>query len=259
MSTENEVLADITASDPGATAVPDAEIVTPVSENDPPAESPKTFSQEELDAVISKRLAREQRKWEREQQAVAAQPPVSQAELRLEQFDSAESYAQALADQRVDRMVQQREQQQQFAKIVEEYHEREDEARVKYDDFDQIAYNPKLRISETMAQAIQSSDIGPDVAYHLGTNPAEALRISRLAPVLQAKEIGKLEAKLSSAPPVAKKVTSAPAPFQPGTARGVANPSFDTTDPRSIKSMSTSEWIEADRKRMIKAWETARR
>ena len=38
----------------------------------PEVEAPKTFSQEELDAAIGKRLAREQRKWERERQPAPA-------------------------------------------------------------------------------------------------------------------------------------------------------------------------------------------
>jgi hypothetical protein len=36
------------------------------------------------------------------------------------------------------------------------------------------------------------------------------------------------------------------------TARASGNPSYDTTDPRSVKTMSASEWIEADRQRQMK-------
>jgi hypothetical protein len=68
---------------------------------------------------------------------------------------------------------------------------------------------------------------------------------------LQAREIGKIEAKLGSNPPV-KPTTSAPAPITPVTARTSGNPSYDTTDPRSVKAMSTSEWIEAERARQMK-------
>jgi hypothetical protein len=103
-----------------------------------------------------------------------------------------------------------------------------------------------------MAQTIQSSDIGPDLVYHLGSNPKEADRISRLAPILQAKEIGRLEARLAENP-VQKRTSGAPEPISPVTARGVGSGSFDTTDPRSIKTMSTSQWIEADRARQMKA------
>jgi hypothetical protein len=103
-----------------------------------------------------------------------------------------------------------------------------------------------------MAETIRASDIGPDVAYYLGSNVKEAERIARLSPFLQAKEIGKIEAKLSDNPPI-KKSTSAPAPITPVTARtSGTNPSYDTTDPRSIKTMSTSEWIEAERQRQIR-------
>jgi len=75
---------------------------------------------------------------------------------------------------------------------------------------------------------------------------------------LQAKEIGRIEAKLASEPPV-KKTTSAPAPISPVTARSSNAPSYDTTDPRSIKSMSTSEWIEAERQRQVKKMQAQNR
>ena len=108
-----------------------------------------------------------------------------------------------------------------------------------------------------MAQSIQSSDVGPDLLYWLGTNPKEADRISRLNPILQAKEIGKIEAGLASNPPV-KKTSTAPAPIAPVTARSTGYSQYDTTDPRSTKSMSTSEWIEAERLRQIKKYEAQR-
>jgi hypothetical protein len=74
---------------------------------------------------------------------------------------------------------------------------------------------------------------------------------------MQAKEIGKIESKLADNPPV-KKTSNAPAPIAPVTARTSGSPAFDTTDPRSLKSMSTSEWIEAERQRQIKKYEAQR-
>ena len=102
-----------------------------------------------------------------------------------------------------------------------------------------------------MAETIQSSDVGPEIAYYLGSNPKDADRISRMAPLAQAKEIGKIEAKLALDPPV-RKTTSAPAPISPVTARASGAPAYDTTDPRSIKTLTTSQWIEADRARQMK-------
>jgi len=247
---EDEVIAEVPASDPPVTVAVGSEVVTPVES---PVEAAKVFTQEELDAAIGKRLAREQRKWERERQ-VATPAPVPADDLKPEQYETVDAYAEAKAL----RIVQDRELHRQQTEIASAYQEREEDARGKYDDFDQVAYNPQLRITNVMAQTIQSSEIGPELAYHLGTNPKEADRISRLAPLVQAREIGKLEAKLASAP-VVKKTSNAPAPFVPVTARGVAAPAYDTTDPRSIKSMTTSEWIAADRARQVRKLEAASR
>jgi len=241
-----EVVAEVPAPEQVATAAPETEVDTP---------EVKTFSQEELDAAIGKRLAREQRKWERERQQAA---PVIPAEVpSVDQYETVEEYAEALAERKAAELVQKRALQQQQAEILETYHDKEEEARNKYDDFEQVAYNPNLRITDAMAQTIQASDNGPDVAYFLGSNPKEADRISRLSPLLQAREIGKLEAKLASDPPV-KKVSSAPAPITPIRGGKVNAPAvYDTTDPRSIKSMSTSEWIAAERLRQIKKMEAS--
>ena len=256
--TENE-LAGAPAPEPEATAAS-----APEHDNSAPeptaAEAAKTFTQEELDAIVSKRLAREQRKWEREQKAKAsATPPAPPPEpLKPDDFTNAQAYADAMAERKAQELLAQREAEAEQAAVLDAYQDREEDARTKYDDFEQVAYNPKLPVTETMAQTIQSSEIGPDVIYWLGSNPKEADRIARLNPLLQAREIGKIEAKLASNPP-AKKTSTAPAPIAPVTARTSGSPAYDTTDPRSVKTMSTSEWIEQERLRQIKKYEAQRR
>ncbi len=168
-----------------------------------------------------------------------------------------DAYAEALALRKAEELLAQRDRQKEQAEIVEAYSEREEKARDKYDDFEDVVYNPKLRITDVMAETIQYSDLGPDLAYWLGSNPKEAERIARLSPILQAREIGKIEVRLSDNPPV-KKTTSAPTPISPVTARSSGSPSHDTTDPRSIKTMSTSDWIEAERNRQIRKYEAQR-
>jgi hypothetical protein len=250
-------LAEAPAPEQDVTATPDAEVKSPET----PESAPKTFSQEELDAAIGKRLAREQRKWEREQAQRQADQQVLKAPADvppIDQFESPDAYAEALALKKAEELIAKRDAAKQKATVLDSYHEREEEARAKYDDFEQVAYNPKVRITDVMAETIQSSEIGPDVAYYLGANPKEAERISRLQPFAQAKEIGRIEAKLVEAPPV-KKTTSAPAPIVPVNARASGNPTYDTTDPRSVKSMSTSEWIEAERIRQTRKLEAQRR
>lgn len=66
-------------------------------------------------------------------------------------------------------------------------------------------------ISDTMAQTIMESENGPQIAHHLAKNPRLARQIYALPPLRQALEIGKMEAKLSQAPP-APKVSQAPPP-----------------------------------------------
>lgn len=223
-------------------------------------EQSKTFTQEELDAIVGKRLAREQRKWEREQAQRQADLQALHAPVDIpsqEYFNSPEDYAEALAERKAEELVARREAAKQQTALLEQYQTKEEEARDKYDDFEQVAYNPNLPVTDVMAQTIQASEIGPDVIYYLGSNPKEAQRIAQMSPFMQAKEIGRLEARLSDSPPV-RRTSTAPAPIAPVTARTKGAPVFDTTDPRSTKTMSTSEWIEAERMRQIKKYEAQR-
>ncbi len=243
---EEDVLAVVPAPEQEATTAPEPELQ---QSDDAPA---KVFTQEELDAIVSKRLAKAERKWAKMQTPSAPVVPVTPPSL--DQFGTVDEYAEARAEQ----IIQTRQQQARHSEIVAAYQDREEDARDKYEDFEQVAYNPNLPITTVMAQTIQASEIGPEVAYYLGANPKEAERISRLEPMIQAKEIGRIEAKLVTDPPV-KKSTSAPSPISPVTARNSGNPTFDTTDPRSVKTMSASEWIAADRLRQRKKWEAAHR
>ena len=253
--------AEVPAPELEPTAAPEP-VETETPETPAEQEASKTFTQEELDAIVGKRLAREQRKWEREQAQRAAetearQPAQPSYDLSPDQFDTYEDYADALAERKAEELLVKRETAKQTQALQEQYYEREETARDRYDDFDQVAYNPNLPVTDVMAQSIQASDVGPDVLYWLGTNPKEANRISRLGPILQAKEIGKIEASLTSAPPV-RKSSTAPAPIAPVTPRASGGSVYDTTDPRAVKSMSTSEWIEAERLRQIKKYEAMR-
>ena len=245
MTEEVQALAEVdSVPTTEVTATPEVvENAPEVAESQPEQAEEKKYSQAEIDAMIGKRLAREQRKWERDQAAKQTQP------APVEQY--AEDTPDALTLQKAEELIARREAAKQQAEVLEQYHDREEAARDKYDDFEQVAYNPKLPITNVMAETIQSSDIGPELAYYLGSNPKEADRISRMTPLGQAKEIGKIEAKLASAPPI-KKTTSAPAPISPVTARSAGAATLDTTDPRSIKSMTASQWIEAERARQIK-------
>jgi len=86
-----------------------------------PAEAAKTFTQEELDAAIGKRLAREQRKWEREQAQRRVETPAAApvALPPVDQFESPEAYAEAVAEQKAHELIAKREAAKAQADVVD--------------------------------------------------------------------------------------------------------------------------------------------
>jgi hypothetical protein len=68
-------------------------------------------------------------------------------------------------------------------------------------------------ISQSMAQVIMESGMGPQLAYHLAENVAESALIAQMPPLQQARELGRIEAKLELAKAPPKPVVSqAPPP-----------------------------------------------
>ena len=112
MDESQEVVpAEVPAPELEATAAPETEVVAP--EETPVEQAAKTFTQEELDAAIGKRLAREQRKWEREQAAKQAEMQAKQAvtaELPPADSMDPEQYAELLAERKAEELLARREQ-----------------------------------------------------------------------------------------------------------------------------------------------------
>jgi hypothetical protein len=84
--------------------------------------------------------------------------------------------------------------------------------RERAPDFEQVALNQGLPLSEAMAEMIKESDFGPEIAYWLGKNPQDSARIAALPPTRAAVEIGRLEARFMQ--PAAPRFTQAPAPVK---------------------------------------------
>lgn len=92
-------------------------------------------------------------------------------------------------------------------------------------DYHQVVGNPNLQITPMMADAIRVSETGPQVAYYLGKNPAEASRIARLTPLEQATAIGAISARVALPE---KRATTAPAPVKTVTGATVkASPGLE--------------------------------
>ena len=114
---------------------------------------------------------------------------------------------------------------------VEAAHAMFDKGREAYDDFDEVA-GANFPVTMPMADTIAAGENGHAVLYHLGSNPEEAERISKLSPIAQIREVALIEARLTPAgekskpKPAARKTTSADPPLTPVKPGGSLN-NFD--------------------------------
>lgn len=108
----------------------------------------------------------------------------------------------------------------QFRTAVEAYNAKRDAVLEEIPDYVEVAEAESVQITYPMRDAILAADNGPHLAYHLGKNPDEALRISKLNPMQQVFEMGKLAASIAKPAKVA--VSKAPAPIVPLGSRSTA-------------------------------------
>jgi hypothetical protein len=195
----------------------------------------KTFTQAELDEIVQKRITKLERKMERQRiesetrvkvlsEQQQQQAPKVVEKPKAENFEDYGQFLEELAEWKADEKIAQRETEKQQAEAEKAHKsevERQSERRrslmesgeLKYDDFEEVVKNSPLRIAEPAYLAILESDISADLVYHLSKDPVEAERIANLSPYAQAKEIGKIEEKLSAKQPIKK--SDAPKPISP--------------------------------------------
>lgn len=189
---------------------------------------------QKLEAMLERVLTQQQ-----QPKAEEVVQPVG--EPKLDQFQTYEEYVAALADYRADQKIQawenqrkQQEAERQKSQVVEQFQTRAERFRVEHPDFDEIAFNPQLPVTDAMAEAINLAENGPELLYQLGKNPSEAARIAALPPIQAAVELGKFAVKMSLPQPRSK--TGAPPPIRPlDGGAGTAVPDPD--------KMTTSEWL----------------
>ena len=111
------------------------------------------------------------------------------------------------------------------------------EAVTRYADFDQVIGQPDLfpasrnGVPVALPSLIQASDMAGDLAYHIASDRALHDALVSMTPVEAAREIGRLEARLSL--PQSRKATSAPDPISPvrgGTSASAKDPTKMTAD-----------------------------
>jgi hypothetical protein len=127
---------------------------------------------------------------------------------KADDFNSHDDYVEALAewkaDQRLDLKLKERDDaakaeadKLEGQKVIETWKERQGDARKRYEDYDDVT-DSDAPLTPTITEAILTSEVGADLAYWLGKNPDAAERLVKLTPIAQAREMGKIEAKIQS-------------------------------------------------------------
>jgi hypothetical protein len=105
-------------------------------------------------------------------------------------------------------------------------------------DYKDVVGSSDLRVNRVVESLIVESEKGPLIVYHLAKNPERVEALNRLSPVAAAREIGRLETRLSL--PNANRATRATTPETP--LRGGA---AHTKDPRDMSMEEFVRWREA--------------
>jgi hypothetical protein len=159
-------------------------------------------------------------------------------------------FAETIADRKVSQKLSEWEQRQQQTARTQTFKQREADFASTVDDYAERVYDPSVPISSAMAEVIADSDIGPQLAYHLAENKDAAARIAAMSPVQAARELGKIEARLTAAKDAPKPVSNAPPP-PPRIASAGTDGEVRPDDPSSDK-LSDKEWFERRTKQLRK-------
>ena len=218
-----------TGENPATTAAPADAASDPALAPAPKKPDPRqkkiaelAYQNRENQRQIDRLLGLVERTIARPQSQTADQPP------KIEDFRTIDDFLDARDQYRAKQREQQRDtkpdpsadpQQQRYQEAVKAASDDLFSAgSEKYEDFEEVVRDEQVKITPAMRDAIfelDDLDMQTEVAYYLGKNPKEALRISRLSPIRQVSAIGKLEATLSAKPAPVKRPSAAPAPITP--------------------------------------------
>ena len=173
------------------------------------------------------------------------QPVVDQSQWEQMSYDQQQAVQmrQAVRQERAEELAREARNREADAERMrdEMFMQRLSSARETIKDIETVLTDPTLPVTQVGARFIKESERGPQVAYFLSQNRAEAARIASLEPLAQAYELGRIEQRINAAP-TARKVSQAPNPVPKvsgGANAGAKDPS----------SMSMSEYAEWYRKR----------
>lgn len=195
-----------------------SEVSAEEPEPEEPGEEPKKKTGSQRARERAQRLEAENEALRRlltQQQPPKEVPPAPKTdEPRAEDFDSHEAWVKASIRYEAKKLLEEEKTQAQIQSRQQSWNQKADQARSKYEDFDEVLQDAPAP-SQSVAEVLAESPIGADVAYHLATHPELYRRLNSLGPVAAARELGILEATLAPKERATKTTTKAPKPVAP--------------------------------------------
>jgi hypothetical protein len=201
---------------------------------------------------------------ETSQESKEATKPVDSDEPDPDNFDSHKEYVKAVTkwtleqDKKAEQAKAQEEQKKsESQKVLDTHNQRVQEFMTKASDYKDVVTDfledYGSQVSAALEHLVVTSELGPQITYELAKNPQEFERLSKLDYAALAKEIGKIEGRLSEksepSAPEKKIVSSAPRPLTPVNTKGSSGPKKSIFE---IAKTGTQEEYEAARKQMSK-------
>lgn len=191
-----------------------------------PQEKPKRSARERINE-LTKRAHEAEREAQRWREAAERKTADPSEKPNPDKFGSYDEYVEALADWKADQRVAEsfkrrdaERSQAAEARAAEAkaqaWAERQSEFREATPDYDAVVGKSAVQIAPHVVDTLLDSESGPELAYHLAKRPETVKRINALSPLSAARELGRIEATLSSpAAPQIKPASKAPAPITP--------------------------------------------
>ncbi len=203
-------------------------------------ESESKGAEKRIRQLVAERHARDRKIAELEEQlkgkATSAEPVKKAGMPQAKDFEDYEDYRDAralwLIEEKQQKDADERSKKQtidSIKKLEDGFKERIDEDSVANPEIIAVRDRVGMRISPAVAFAVKQSENAPDLIRYLDANPSEIDRLSKMDLVAAAREIGKIEVKLTSKG--ATKVKSgAPEPPDRAEKGGGANPTTEKSD-----------------------------
>ena len=191
-----------------------------------PQEKPRRSARERINE-LTKRAHEAEREAQRWREAAERKTADPSEKPNPDKFGSYDEYVEALADWKADQRVAEsfkrrdaERSQAAEARAAEAkaqaWAERQIAFREATPDYDAVVGKSSVQVAPHVVDALLDSESGPELAYHLAKRPETVKRINALSPLSAARELGRIEATLSSpAAPQIKPASKAPAPITP--------------------------------------------